>query len=88
MKSHLWIFVNALIENPAFDSQARPAGAKHAPRCARASDAMLLLLRAQTKETLTTKASSFGSKCEISEEFMKKARRARGVCACACMHAC
>jgi len=30
--------------------------------------------RAQTKETLTTKASSFGSKCEISEEFMKKVR--------------
>ncbi len=26
----------------------------------------------QTKETLTTKPSSFGSKCEISEEFMKK----------------
>lgn len=48
VKSHLWVFVNALIENPAFDSQ--------------------------TKETLTTKASSFGSKCEISDEYMKKAR--------------
>lgn len=46
IKSHLWVFVNALIENPAFDSQ--------------------------TKETLTTKPSAFGSKCEISEEFMKK----------------
>lgn len=46
MKSHLWVFVNALIENPAFESQ--------------------------TKETLSTKASSFGSKCEISEEFLKK----------------
>ena len=46
VKSHLWVFVNAQIENPAFDSQ--------------------------TKETLTTKASSFGSKCEISEEFIKK----------------
>ena len=33
VKSHLWVFVNALIENPAFDSQARPH-----PR------AMLLLL--------------------------------------------
>lgn len=35
IKSHLWIFVNSLIENPAFDSQ--------------------------TKETLTTKPSQFGS---------------------------
>jgi DNA topoisomerase-2 len=42
----MWIFVNALIENPAFDSQ--------------------------TKETLTLKASSFGSKCELSEDFVKK----------------
>jgi hypothetical protein len=25
VKSHLWVFVNALIENPAFDSQARAA---------------------------------------------------------------
>ena len=37
IKAHLWIFVNALIENPAFDSQ--------------------------TKETLTLKASQFGSAC-------------------------
>ena len=33
------VFVNALIENPAFDSQ--------------------------TKDTLTTKQSKFGSKCEV-----------------------
>jgi hypothetical protein len=42
----MWIFVNALIENPAFDSQ--------------------------TKETLTLKSSQFGSKCELSEDFVKK----------------
>ena len=42
----MWIFVNALIENPAFDSQ--------------------------TKECLTLKSSAFGSKCELSEDFVKK----------------
>lgn len=46
VKSHLWVFVNALIDNPAFDSQ--------------------------TKETLTLRQSSFGSKCELSQEFLKK----------------
>ncbi|KAA8497819.1 DNA topoisomerase 2 [Porphyridium purpureum] len=46
IKSHLSIFVNCLVENPAFDSQ--------------------------TKETLTSKPSSFGSKCVLSEELMKK----------------
>jgi DNA topoisomerase-2 len=46
IKNHLWVFVNACIENPAFDSQ--------------------------TKETLTTKQSKFGSTCEISEALMKK----------------
>ena len=45
IKNHLWIFVNCLIENPAFDSQ--------------------------TKMTLTTRKSSFGSKCEISDKFAK-----------------
>lgn len=49
VKNQMLVFVNALIENPAFDSQ--------------------------TKETLTTKASAFGSKCEFSEEFMKKAAK-------------
>lgn len=48
IKNHMWIFVNALIENPAFDSQ--------------------------TKETLNTKKSLFGSKCNISEEFVKKGK--------------
>ena len=46
VKNHLWVFVNALIDNPAFDSQ--------------------------TKETLTIRPSSFGSKCELSQEFLKK----------------
>ncbi|PVU94194.1 hypothetical protein BB561_002739 [Smittium simulii] len=46
VKNHMWVFVNALIENPAFDSQ--------------------------TKETLTLRFSSFGSKCEIDDDFIKK----------------
>ena len=46
VKNHLWLFVNALIENPAFDSQ--------------------------TKENMTLRASAFGSKFNISEDFMKK----------------
>lgn len=45
IKQHLWIFVNALIENPAFDSQ--------------------------TKETLNTKASDFGSTVELTDKFLK-----------------
>ncbi|RVX73300.1 DNA topoisomerase 2 [Exophiala mesophila] len=46
IRNHIFIFVNALIVNPAFTSQ--------------------------TKEQLTTKASAFGSKCQVSDEFMKK----------------
>ena len=46
VKSHLWVFVNALIENPAFDSQ--------------------------TKETLTTTASKFGSSFLPPEALLKK----------------
>ncbi|KAJ9691502.1 hypothetical protein PVL29_013627 [Vitis rotundifolia] len=46
VKNHLWAFVNALIDSPAFDSQ--------------------------TKETLTIHQSSFRSKCELSQEFLKK----------------
>ena len=45
IKAHLAIYVNALIVNPAFDSQ--------------------------TKENLTTKASQFGSKCEVTDKVMK-----------------
>ncbi|KAK4372152.1 hypothetical protein RND71_007536 [Anisodus tanguticus] len=46
VKNHLWMFDNALIDNPAFDSQ--------------------------TKETLTLRQSSFGSKCELQPDFLKK----------------
>ncbi|KAF7085410.1 hypothetical protein CFC21_088844 [Triticum aestivum] len=46
VKGYLWVFVNALIDNPAFDSQ--------------------------TKETLTTRQGSFGSTCELPEDFLKK----------------
>ncbi|GAB2289044.1 hypothetical protein Dimus_023346 [Dionaea muscipula] len=53
VKTHLWIFVNALIDNPAFDSQ--------------------------TKETLTTRQSSFGSTCKLPEEFLKKVAAKSGV---------
>jgi hypothetical protein len=49
VKNHLWVFVKALIENPAFDSQ--------------------------TKETLTTKVSDFGSKCTLTDDFLKKGMR-------------
>ena len=46
IKAHLAVYVNALIVNPAFDSQ--------------------------TKENLTTKASSFGSKCELPDKLLKQ----------------
>ena len=46
VKNHLWVYVNALIENPAFDSQ--------------------------TKETLNTRASNFGSKYESSDKVIKQ----------------
>jgi len=46
IRQHMWLFVNALIENPAFDSQ--------------------------TKETLTLKASQFGSACTLEEDFVKE----------------
>merc|ERR1719463_807306 len=46
VKNHLWVFVNCLIENPAFDSQ--------------------------TKETLTTKQSKFGSTCELPDKLLKQ----------------
>ena len=46
IRNHLWVFVNALIVNPAFDSQ--------------------------TKESLNTRPSDFGSQYKLSEDFMKK----------------
>ncbi|XP_057683180.1 DNA topoisomerase 2-beta isoform X2 [Corythoichthys intestinalis] len=47
VKNHVWVFVNALIENPSFDSQ--------------------------TKENMTLQTKSFGSKCLLSEKFIKAA---------------
>lgn len=46
IKNNMFLFVNCLVENPAFTSQ--------------------------TKEQLTTKVSAFGSKCQVSDDFMKK----------------
>lgn len=48
IKSHMWLFVNCLVENPTFDSQ--------------------------TKENMTLRASAFGSKAPLSEDFIKKGR--------------
>ncbi|XP_077362448.1 DNA topoisomerase 2-beta isoform X2 [Festucalex cinctus] len=47
VKNHIWVFVNALIENPSFDSQ--------------------------TKENMTLQTKSFGSKCLLSDKFIKSA---------------
>ncbi|KAL2079872.1 hypothetical protein ACEWY4_023665 [Coilia grayii] len=47
VKNHIWVFVNALIENPTFDSQ--------------------------TKENMTLQTKSFGSKCQLSEKFIRSA---------------
>lgn len=44
IKSNIFVFVNSIIENPAFDSQ--------------------------TKNTLTTPKSKFGSECEVPEKFI------------------
>lgn len=49
IRNNMFVFINCLIENPAFTSQ--------------------------TKEQLTTKSSSFGSKATLSEEFLKKVQR-------------
>ena len=54
VKNYLWVFVNALIDNPAFDSQ--------------------------TKETLTTRLSSFGTTCELSDKFLKKGLLLHSIC--------
>ncbi|KAK5660493.1 hypothetical protein OQA88_13041 [Cercophora sp. LCS_1] len=52
-KNHIFIFVNCLIENPAFSSQ--------------------------TKEQLTTKQSQFGSKCVLSDAFLKKVKQSKAI---------
>ncbi len=48
VKNHIWVFVNALIENPSFDSQ--------------------------TKENMTLQTKSFGSKCPLSDKFVRAVR--------------
>ncbi|KAK4218579.1 DNA topoisomerase 2 [Rhypophila decipiens] len=52
-RNHIFIFVNCLIENPAFTSQ--------------------------TKEQLTTKMSAFGSKCVLSDAFLKKVKQSEAI---------
>ncbi|KAK3939798.1 DNA topoisomerase 2 [Diplogelasinospora grovesii] len=52
-KNHIFIFVNCLIDNPAFNSQ--------------------------TKEQLTTKPSAFGTKCVLSDVFLKKIRQSEAI---------
>ncbi|XP_061597159.1 DNA topoisomerase 2-beta [Cololabis saira] len=47
VKNHIWVFVNALIENPTFDSQ--------------------------TKENMTLQTKNFGSKCPLSDKFVRAA---------------
>ena len=46
IKNNMFIFVNCLVENPAFTSQ--------------------------TKEQLTTRVKDFGSRCEVSTDFVNK----------------
>ncbi|ROW16813.1 hypothetical protein VPNG_01567 [Cytospora leucostoma] len=53
IRNHIFIFVNALIDNPAFTSQ--------------------------TKEQMTTKQSAFGSKCQLTDGFIKKIRATEAI---------
>ena len=53
IRNHIFIFVSALIDNPAFNSQ--------------------------TKEQLTSKMSSFGTKCVLTEGFLKKVRATEAI---------
>lgn len=46
VRNHIFIFINCLINNPAFTSQ--------------------------TKEQMTTKVSQFGSRCSLTDGFLKK----------------
>ncbi|UKZ73768.1 hypothetical protein TrVFT333_001418 [Trichoderma virens FT-333] len=53
LRNHIFIFVNCLVDNPAFTSQ--------------------------TKEQMTTKASQFGSKCVLGEDFLKKVAKSDAI---------
>jgi len=52
-RNHIFIFINCLIDNPAFTSQ--------------------------TKEQMTTKMSAFGSKCVLSDQFLKKVKASEAI---------
>lgn len=53
VRNHIFIFVNCLVDNPAFTSQ--------------------------TKEQMTTKPSAFGSKCVLTDAFIKKIRQTEAI---------
>lgn len=53
IRNHIFIFVNCLVDNPAFTSQ--------------------------TKEQMTTKVSAFGSKCQLTDGFIKKIRATEAI---------
>lgn len=53
IRNHIFIFVNCLVDNPAFTSQ--------------------------TKEQMTTKMSAFGSKCVLTDAFIKKIRATEAI---------
>lgn len=53
VRNQLFLFVNCLVENPAFDSQ--------------------------TKETLTTKPSAFGSRCILPAAFLRDVEEHTGI---------
>lgn len=85
VKNYMTLFVNAQIENPAFDSQARRGGGgggmgaliglRLCPHHAVRPHHILCpptLARLQTKETLTTRAKDFGSSPVLSDRFLKE----------------
>ncbi|KAM0259045.1 hypothetical protein ACHAQJ_003546 [Trichoderma viride] len=53
LRNHIFIFVNCLVDNPAFTSQ--------------------------TKEQMTTKATQFGSKCVLGDDFLKKVAKSDAI---------
>ncbi|KAL5612572.1 uncharacterized protein BROUX77_002728 [Berkeleyomyces rouxiae] len=53
IRNHIFIFINCLIDNPAFTSQ--------------------------TKEQMTTKISQFGSRCQLSDSFLKKIQSSEAI---------
>ena len=77
IKNHLWVFVNALIENPAFDSQVTflfvPVFARNGPFLPLMTQLLpSVMILSQTKATLTLNAKSFGSTYVLSEKATKQ----------------